>query len=485
MVLKMSATQIAAAVSAGEVTPEEVLDATLAEVERLDPHLNAFVHVGEEQARDSARRLLERLRRGEDCGPLVGVPTAMKDLFSTYPGWPATFGGAMDPGAFVGSSASTFPARVERAGAVVVGMTNSPALGFRGTCDNAVFGPTRNAFDLERNSGGSSGGSAAAVAAGILPVAHATDGGGSIRIPSAWSGVYGFQPSRGRVPLVMRPNAFGGVAPFLYEGAVSRTVADAALVLSALAGPDRRDPFSATDVVDWQAALGGSVAGLRVGYTRDFGVFAVEPAVAAAVEASLSALEEQGAVLVPLDLELPYGEHELSDLWCRMISAGNVSAVAGLESAGIEVRRNLPEPVLEWMEVAASATAADLERDQVLRTAVLDAVEGAFDTVDLIAAPTVGSLAVRNAAAGRTVGPDRVDGVAVNPLIGWCLTYLTNFTGHPAASLPGGLLDGLPFGVQLIGPRGGDALLVAASARFEEARPWNWLYDRLDPALTA
>jgi Asp-tRNA(Asn)/Glu-tRNA(Gln) amidotransferase A subunit family amidase len=190
-------------------------------------------------------------------------------------------------------------------------------------------------------------------------------------------------------------------------------------------------------------------------------------------------------VLVPLDLELPYGEHELSDLWCRMISAGNVSAVAGLESAGIEVRRNLPEPVLEWMEVAASATAADLERDQVLRTAVLDAVEGAFDTVDLIAAPTVGSLAVRNAAAGRTVGPDRVDGVAVNPLIGWCLTYLTNFTGHPAASLPGGLLDGLPFGVQLIGPRGGDALLVAASARFEEARPWNWLYDRLDPALTA
>ncbi len=479
-----TATRIAAAVRAGEVTPEEVLDDTLAAVEAANPGINAFVHVGEPEARAAARNLLARLRAGEDVGALAGVPTAMKDLFNFYPGWPSTFGGIPSMREYVTEMRSNYPERIEAAGAVMVGATNSPLLGYRGATDNDLFGATGNAFDLDRNSGGSSGGSAAAVASGLLPIAEGTDGGGSIRIPAAWSGVFGFQPSPGRVPMVMRPNGFGAVSPFLYSGPLARTVEDAALVLEAISGENPADPFSLPGSVDWSAAMRGSLKGVRVGYTRDFGVYAVDPRIAEGVEDAVRALEQQGAIVVPLDITLPYDQRELSDLWSRLVGAGSLSAVAGMESSGLEMRAHLPAQVAHWIDVVGAQTFADQQRDQIMRTAILDTIQAAYATVDIIACPTVGALAVRNAERGQTVGPSSIDGTEVDPYIGWCLTYLTNLSGLPAASLPGGLIDGLPFGVQLIGRRHDDALLLSASARFEEARPWAWTYDRLDARLT-
>ena len=240
----MSATEMAAQVRSKAVSPVELVDQTIALIEARNPSLNAFVHCGFDDARKAAKRAEDQVMKGEPIGPLHGVPTALKDLFAFKPGWPSTFGGIRAFKNATTNLSCSFAERIEAAGAIIMGMTNSPIMGFRGTCDNYLFGPTGTPFDPSRNSGGSSGGSAAAVADGMLPFAEGTDGGGSIRIPAAWCGTYGYKASFGRIPVVARPNAFGGTRPFIFEGPITRTVEDAALALNALAGYHPGDPYS-------------------------------------------------------------------------------------------------------------------------------------------------------------------------------------------------------------------------------------------------
>ena len=224
-----TATELAARIRRRELSPVEVVDACIERIQARNPSLNAIIYEGFDDARRAAREAEAALGSGTALGPLHGVPTAMKDLFDFKPGWPSTYGGIRALRDHVVQFYCAYAERMERAGAILVGKTNSPVMGFRGTCDNPLFGPSRNPFDTTKNTGGSSGGSAAAVADGLLPIAEGTDGGGSIRIPASWCGVYGYQPSFGRVPLLTRPNAFGGTSPFIYEGPITRTVGDAAL----------------------------------------------------------------------------------------------------------------------------------------------------------------------------------------------------------------------------------------------------------------
>ena len=238
----MTATDMAARIRRRQLSPVEIVDAVIERIEERNPSLNAFVFKGYDDARQRAEKAEHAVIAGEELGPLHGVPTAMKDLFDFKPGWPATFGGVRALKDLVIDAYCVFAERIEQAGAILIGKTNSPVMGFRGVTDNYLFGPTVNPFDTAFNPGGSSGGSAAAVADGLVPFAEGTDGGGSIRIPAAWTGVYGYKASFGRVPMVMRPDAWAGTNPFIYEGPLTRTVEDAALVLNALSGYDPRDP---------------------------------------------------------------------------------------------------------------------------------------------------------------------------------------------------------------------------------------------------
>lgn len=475
-----TATDLAARIRRRDLSPVEVVDATIERIEQRNDGLNAFVFRGFDDARDAARAAERKVTSGEALGPLHGVPTAIKDLFDFKPGWPSTFGGVRALADFVPDFYCAFAERIEQAGAIIVGKTNSPVMGFRGTCDNPMFGPSRNPFDTSKNTGGSSGGSAAAVADGLLTFAEGTDGGGSIRIPASWCGVYGYKASFGRIPVFQRPNAFGPLSPFIHEGPITRTVEDAALALNALAGYDPRDPFSIDESTDFTAAMRRPVDGMRIAYTADWGVFPIDPRVSETVADAVRAFETVGAYVDEVELGVTRDQRELSDLWCRLIMPLNVEAFENLKAAGLDLlsdhRDDFPPQYLRWIDKGYRLTAIDVFRDQQMRTEVYDAFEAVLADHDLIVGPTLCALPVDNSDDGNTVGPSEVNGEPVDELIGWCPTYLVNYTGHPAASIPAGLADGLPVGMQIVGRRYADAEVLAASAAFERVRPWRDAY---------
>jgi amidase len=472
----LSAAELARRIRTKSVSPVEVMDATIERIEARNPTLNALIFTDFDGARKAAQEAEATVMRGDQLPPLHGVPAAIKDLFDFKPGWPTTFGGVRALKDNIAQFHCVFAERVERGGAILVGKTNAPTMGLRGVTDNYLFGATNNPFDITRNPGGSSGGSAAAVADGLLPFAEGTDAGGSIRIPAAWCNVYGYKASYGRVPVVMRPNAFAGDLPFVFEGPITRTVEDAALVMSVLGGYDARDPLSLDQEVDYLGALKRSIKGLRIGYSPNLDVFPVDPRVASTVKAAVARFAEAGAHVEEITLGIKTSQRELSDLWSRLMMPLNLGTLEASRAGGLDLLRDhrgdFPPEYLQWIELGEKMTAADLRSDQEMRTLVYDAIQGAFATYDLLVTPTVAGLPVKNEAGGNTLGPSEINGEAVDPLIGWCLTYPFNFTGHPAASIPAGLVDGLPVGMQIVGRRYADADVLAASAVFEQLQPW-------------
>lgn len=477
---QLSAAETARLVKTKAISPVEVVEAAIARIEARNPSLNAFIYMGFDDARKAAKAAEADVMAGRPLPPLHGVPSAIKDLFDFKPGWPSTFGGVRALKDNVAQFYCPFAERIEKGGAILLGKTNAPVMGLRGTCDNPLFGPTHNPFDLTRNSGGSSGGSAAAVADGLVPIAEGTDAGGSIRIPAAWCGVYGYKASYGRVPVVIRPNAFAGDLPFVFEGPITRTVEDAALAMSVLDGYDPRDPHSLDEKVDYTGALNRSVKGMRIAYSPNLDVFPVEPAIAETVARAVRAFEEAGAHVEEVKIGITTPQRELSDAWSRLMMPLNLGAFATMKMYGLDLlkdrRGDFPPEFLHWIEIGEKMTLNDLARDQWVRSQVYDAFQNTFASYDLIVTPTLAALPVKNRDDGNTVGPTEVNGEAVDPLIGWCLTYPVNFTGHPAASIPAGLVNGLPVGMQIIGRRYADLDVFAASAAFERLRPWRDSY---------
>jgi amidase len=473
-----SGVEMARMIRRRQISPVELMDSVIKRIEKRNPQVNALIFADFEQARRRAKEAEAAVLTGQELGPLHGVPTAMKDCGDFKPGWPTTCGGIRALKGYIADSYCTYAERMEKAGAIIVGKTNAPQMGFRGTTDNKLFGPTSTPFAIGRNAGGSSGGGAAIVGDGMLPIAEGTDGGGSIRIPAAWCGVYGYKASFGRVPCVTRPNALAGSSPFIFEGTLSRTVEDSAAAISAMSGYDPRDPYSLDETVDFTRDLTRSIKGWKIGYSRTFGIYPVEPAVLEVIDQAVMAFEDAGAIVEEVDPAIPYDQLELSEVWCRFTGTNNANTLEAYRKLGFDILKDspddLPPETLYWDEVSRKMSIADRYRDQCVQTNVYDAIQKVLSGYRLLITPTLACMPVKNATDGNTLGPDKINGVTVNRLIGFCMTYPVNFSGHPAASIPAGLglSDKTPVGLQIIGRRYADGDVIAASAAFERVRPW-------------
>ena len=469
-----SATLLARRIRRGDLTALGLIEAHLERIEEHDTTTNAYVRVLAADAREAARAADAAIEAGNEGGPFHGVPVAVKDN-TAVAGVPLTFGAK--PLANDVAERSDVPVeRLEGAGAVVLGKTNTPEFGHRSTTDNPLFGPTGTPFDPAKTAGGSSGGSAAAVADGLAAIAQGTDGGGSLRIPASACGVYGHKPSFGLVPTRSRPDGFGHT-PFVESGPLSRTVADAAAFLDVVAGPHPDDPFSRPrSNGDYRTAVDRGIDDLTVAHSPDLGLFPIDDRVTSVVREAVAALAEAGATVVEADPSFAHSRATMREAWQRGFDVSLATTRANVrERTGIDLldrREELSGLVAEHIERGGAYSAVEYKRADAVRTAAFDAVQTLFGEVDLLVCPT---LAVPPFDV-RSVGPGTVDGESVDPVFGWCLTWPFNMTGHPAASVPAGLADGLPVGLQIVGPRFRDDLVLAASAALERVRPWQHTY---------
>ena len=472
----LPATELAARIRRRDVSPVEVVEAYLRRIEDRNPVVNAYTLVIGDQAREAARRAEAEVMAGKPLGPLHGVPVGIKDL-DDLAGVPTSMGSRAVHDRVPKASAAAVE-RLLAAGAIPLGKTNTPEFGHKGITDNFRFGPTSTPFAIGYNSGGSSGGSAAAVADGMAALAQGTDGGGSVRIPAAFSGTVGFKPSFGRIPSVTRPDGFLWGHPYVHIGPLARTVADAALMAAVMAGPHARDPLTLPDDgVDYARGAASPDRPFRVAFAPTLGDYPVDPMVAAVVATAVQALRDTGVAVDEVTLDFGADHDTLAHLWVRIIAV-HYGAIArhwkadGIDLLGAHADTLTPQ-FLEMLKLAETIPAVDHALDDVLRTGVFDGFQQVFADYDLILSPTLAIPPVKNATDGNTIGPTEINGRTVEPLIGWCMTYPVNFTGHPAVSVPAGLTpEGLPVGLQIIGRRFADESVLAFASRFEEIRPW-------------
>lgn len=476
------ANELATQIRHGELSPVTVVDAYLERITDWNNELNAYITLIEEEARDRARKAERAVERGDDLGPLHGVPIAVKDFNAYKAGVRHTFG--LKPFEdWIPDFSAPIVERLEDAGGIILGKTNTPALGHKGMTDNKITGATPTPFNLEKTAGGSSGGSAAAVAAGLTALGEGSDIGGSIRIPASACGVYGLKPSWGRVPFGEPNDAFIRHSPFFELGPITRTVKDAALMLSVMAGPHPQDPLSIPDDgTDYVDATTRSIDGWEIAYSPGLGSFPIDPAVTTVIEEALTAFETAGASVTRTDPEFQHSQEDLADslitaveLWQGEIAL-NFKECWDIDLLG-DHRDEVEDELIETMESGQQLSGMEFRRSNRVRTDAFHSLEALFEDYDLLITPTLAVPPFDK----ESKPPDTVADTEIRPFEGWFLTWPFNMTGHPAASIPAGFTDDrLPVGMQIVGPRFADGDVLAASARFEEIRPWADSYQRIN-----
>jgi amidase len=488
--LARDATALAQAVAAREVSAETLLDLALAQLDRVQPRINAVVRSLEAQAREQLRQLRP--------GALAGVPFLLKDGLQDYAGVPTTFG-SRSLQRCVPPSHSAFTRRCVDAGLVVFGKTNLPEFGLKGVTDSQLLGPACNPWDLARTPGGSSGGAAAAVAAGVVPMAAGNDGGGSIRIPAACCGLFGLKPSRGRISEAPRIGEvwFGACA----QGVISRSVRDSALALDILCGPEPGDPFvTAAPAQPFAEAVTRPPRRLRVGFSAQSPIGTPVSAEAKAAVGSAAALlqslghevqeaapEIDGAALSRAFLHVYFGQVPAMIRWAR---------AQGASRRDFELLTRVMAAIGEAVP-AATLTAALMQWNRFAR-----ALAAYFERFDLLLTPTLAREPVRHGELDPPAWQQRalrvllalgllkplarsgalattIDQLARENMAPFPFTQLANLTGTPAMSVPlHWSAAGLPLGVQFVAPMGDEATLLQLAAQLEAAAPW---FDRLSP----
>ena len=452
-----SALSVAAAIRAKQVSPLEVLDACLARVDETNDRVNAVIWRDDEAHRAAAREAGEVVARGADLGPFHGVPIPIKDL-TPVQGWPTTFGSY---GAPAGPSPEDelVVAGLRRAGFVLAGRTNTPEFGPITVAENLRYGPTRNPWDLDRTPGGSSGGAAAAVAAGMFPLAHANDGGGSIRIPASCCGLVGLKPSRGRIPGLV--TAWEGA---VVEGVLTRTVADAAAVLDVLGIPDPLCWYNApVPGRPYAQEVGADPGHLRIGVVEQAPMgLPLDPACLQAVRSTATALADLGHDVRVVPLDIP---DDALGAFLAMVNSGLADFLEvdwSRTEPHIQANRATAQGVDSLSYVAAVHTLQRFSRREVARWG------REFDVLLTptlsILPPPVGLLAEIHAA------PDSPNFTVFQMAV---FNAFFNVTGQPGISLPVHVSpDGLPVGVQLVGGPWQEDLLVRLASQLEVALPW-------------
>jgi aspartyl-tRNA(Asn)/glutamyl-tRNA(Gln) amidotransferase subunit A len=463
----MPAVEMAVAIREKNLSPVEAVDAILTRIDRLNPKLNAYCTILAEDARRQAKEAENAVMRGENLGGLHGVPVSVKDLVFTK-GIRTTFGSRIYEN-FIPDKDNVVVERLRAAGAIIMGKTNTPEFGFMGVTDNLLFGPTRNPWNLERHAGGSSGGAAAAVVAGMGPLAVGTDGGGSIRIPSSFCGAFGLKPSYGRVP---RGPGLPDWQTLSHTGPIARTVADAALMMEVIAGRDDRDIYSLPETeLEYLPLLKGDLKGLGVGWSPDLSYALVEPEVLAITTSALGVFEALGAEVEDAGLELENQGPVFSVIWAVTIAS---EVAEKLE----EWREKMNPQLVRTVERGINIRAIDYARAAIARKGFWGKIQPLFEKYDVLLTPTLSVPAFDIS----TYQVTEIAGVKGEPALDWTpFTYPFNFTGQPAASVPCGWTEeGLPVGLQIVGGRFADATVLKVAAAFEQAAPWADKHPPLD-----
>ncbi|MFN3002817.1 amidase [Mycolicibacterium wolinskyi] len=442
----------AALVRSGELAAVTVVQEALRRIGSVDGVLGAFVHVDAERALDRARAVDEMVARGADPGPLAGVPLGVKELHPVQ-GWPYAMGSTLYADR-IADHTCTLVTRAVEAGAVPLGLTASPEFGRASFTASALHGVTRNPWNPELTPGGSSGGSAAAVAAGMVPIATGTDGAGSLRIPASYCGLVGFKGTYGLVP---RGPRHRGVADNDHYGALTRTVRDTARFLDSVCGVDPYDRASLPAPARFQDNLDADLRGLRVAFTTDLGNAPCDPHVAEAVQtAAEKFIAATGAQRAAAELRID----ERCGAAFRTLSAPDVYAQLRDLSAGATVHPTLRG----YLDAAAGLDADALADAHEARALLVATVAEAFERFDLLLTPATQVPAF----AAQGPMPTEIAGQPVNHWGALAVTFPFNLTGQPAVSVPAGRVGGAPVGLQIVGRRHADLLVLAAAAAMED-----------------